>query len=291
MKSQSLDLEALDRPHDASAVPPSNGPPFRADYHVHTKWCNHAAGEMREYVRAALAHGLTEIGFAEHMPITIPLEEKLYLSRDEVPLFADEAHRLQDEYAGRINILIGAECDFAPGQEAEIEAVIAACPFDYVYGAIHFIDGWSHDNPSYQDRWRQADVAAVYRRYYALLEQAARSGFYDIIAHFDLVKKFGHQPHEDVCEAEADAAHAVARAGMTVEINTAGYDVPAAEQYPSARILRLLRERNVPICFGSDAHRPEHVARHFDKARGLARSLGWTALAAYRARQRFERPL
>ena len=265
--------------------------PFRSDYHMHTKWSGHATGEMRDYVETGVARGLAEIGFSVHMPITIPFEKKLYLSKDEMPLYIDEARRLQDEFAGRILILIGGECDYAPGQEDEIETAISAYPFDYMYGAIHFIDGWSHDNPECKDRWETGDVAAIYRRYYELLCAAARSGFYDIVSHFDLVKKFGYRPQEDVSESEEAAAEAVARAGMAVEINTSGFDKPAREQYPSESILRRLCKKGVPVCFGSDAHAPHEVARHFDRAYPLAHSVGWRTLARFQGRRRFEVPL
>jgi histidinol-phosphatase (PHP family) len=265
--------------------------PYRADYHLHTKWCCHATGEMRDYVEAAVARGLTEIGFAVHMPIPIPIPEKLYLSQSEMPLYVDELRRLQDNFAGRINILLGGECDYAPGQEAEIEDAIGAYPFDYVYGSIHFVDGWGHDCPEYRDRWETESVASIYRRYYELLSAAAASGYYDIIAHFDLVKKFNYQPEEDVTDAEAAACDAVAAAGMAVEISTGGFVKPVGEQYPSAKILRMLKERNVPICFGSDAHGPARVAERFDDVRRLAREIGWTTVARYKNRQRFEEPL
>jgi len=272
--------------------PQSAGPlPYRADYHLHTKWCGHATGEMRDYVEAAVALGLTEVGFAVHMPIAVPVPEKFYLSHAELDICADQVSRLQDEYAGVIRILMGGECDFAPGQEDEIEELLASYTFDYVLGAIHFIDGWGHDSNEYKHRWATADVQKVYRHYYELLAQAARSGYYDIVSHFDLVKKFGHMPDADISDAEAAAADAVAEARLTVEINTGGFDKPAGEQYPSERILRLLKDRGVPLCFGSDSHAPNEVGRHFGRARELAVSLGWQTIARYEGRRRFEEPL
>ncbi len=265
--------------------------PYRADYHMHTKWCRHATGEMREYVEAGIANGLTEIGFSAHMPVTVPVDQHLCLTAEEMHLYVAEARRLQAEYAGRIDVRIGGECDFIPGREAEMEALISAHPFDYVYGSVHFIDGWAHDNPRQKSRWEQIDTAAAYRRYYELVAQAARLGRFDIVGHFDLVKKFGYRPGKSVGDAEAAAADAIAAADMTVEINTAGWDKPCAEQYPSEAILRLLREREIPICFGSDAHAPGEVARHFSRARRMARTLGWTTVARYRSRRRFDEEL
>ncbi len=41
--------------------------PTLTDGHVHTKYCHHATGEMEEYVNSAIAIGLQEIVFLEHM--------------------------------------------------------------------------------------------------------------------------------------------------------------------------------------------------------------------------------
>ena len=40
-----------------------------ADYHIHTKRCGHAIGEMEEYVKNAIRKGLREIGFSDHLPL------------------------------------------------------------------------------------------------------------------------------------------------------------------------------------------------------------------------------
>ena len=39
------------------------------DYHIHTKLCGHASGEMAEYVECAIAAGVKEMGFSDHMPM------------------------------------------------------------------------------------------------------------------------------------------------------------------------------------------------------------------------------
>ncbi|MFO7898385.1 MAG: histidinol-phosphatase HisJ family protein [Planctomycetota bacterium] len=275
-----------------STQPEAAGPlPRPADYHLHTKWCGHAAGEMADYVEAGIAARLSEVGFAVHMPVTIPIDEKINLDRDQFRLYLDEAQRLRDAYAGRIGVLIGGEADFIPDRMDEIERLTDAFDYDFLLGAVHFVDGWNIDNPAYRDRWEAADVTAVYRRYYELLAEMARSGRFDIVSHFDLVKKFGYRPADDVTDAVAAAADAAAEAGMTVEINTAGWHKPVGEQYPSQPILRLLHQRAVPICLGSDAHAPEHVGRDFDRAVALARRVGWTEAVRYAARQASPVPL
>src|SRR5665647_2755571 len=39
-----------------------------ADYHIHTRLCRHAEGEPREYVERAIGLGMSEMGFADHLP-------------------------------------------------------------------------------------------------------------------------------------------------------------------------------------------------------------------------------
>jgi histidinol-phosphatase (PHP family) len=57
-----------------------------------------------------------------------------------------------------------------------------------------------------------------------------------------------------------------------------------AEIYPSPLIVALAHERDIPICFGSDAHSPADVGAGFDAALRLAWEAGYTDY--FRIRQR-----
>lgn len=41
------------------------------DYHIHTKLCGHAEGEMESYVEQSISKGLKEIGFSDHAPCSV----------------------------------------------------------------------------------------------------------------------------------------------------------------------------------------------------------------------------
>ena len=76
----------------------------------------------------------------------------------------------------------------------------------------------------------------VYRIYYETLAAAARTGAFDVVAHFDLPKLWGQRPTADLSELEEEVLREVAAAGMAVEINTSGLDRhPVAEALPVAR--------------------------------------------------------
>ena len=73
---------------------------------------------------------------------------------------------------------------------------------------------------------------------------------------------------------------------IAIELNTAGFHKPCAEQYPSEEFLLLAAEAKVPITLSSDAHHPSEVARDFDKGLRLIKGAGFTHLCRFNKRKR-----
>ena len=141
---------------------------------------------------------------------------------------------------------------------------------------MHFVEGFSFDEPESREAKGWRDVDRVYRIYYETLAAAARTGAFDVVAHFDLPKLWGHRATADLSELEEEVLREVAAAGMAVEINTSGLDRhPVAEAYPSLDILRRAHEAGIPVTFGSDAHRASEVGSSFSWALTLARQAGY----------------
>jgi len=273
------------------------------DYHIHTKRCGHAEGEMKEYIAAAVEKGIREVGFADHFPMYfLPPAQRdpgIAMSEDELDDYVNEVLEQREKYASckqAVEIKLGIEADYVPGFENRLKTMLDAYPFDYVLGSVHFIDGWGFDNPAFLDEYKQRDIAEVYRRYFQLVRQAAASGLFDIMAHPDLVKKFGFQPdREDNCRAGFDlheeylkTARAFKDAGVCVEVNTAGLRAPVREIYPSLEFLRLCREHRIPVTLGSDAHSLAQVGEGFDKAVDLLKRAGYREVALFKGRKRSE---
>ena len=55
-----------------------------ADYHMHTPLCGHAEGEPRAYVERALALGMREMGFSDHMPLSSFAQPGYAMRREDV---------------------------------------------------------------------------------------------------------------------------------------------------------------------------------------------------------------
>src|SRR5206468_1585142 len=118
------------------------------------------------------------------------------------------------------------------------------------------------------------------------LTMAAESGFFDIIAHADLCKKFCYYPQQDCTPLFRRFLEAAQRHHVAIELNTAGLRKDCQEIYPSPAIVQIAAELRVPITFASDAHAPGEVGANFSEAVALARRAGYTHCCRFTKRQR-----
>jgi histidinol-phosphatase (PHP family) len=259
------------------------------DYHVHTARCGHAGGAMKEFVDAALARALDEIAFTDHVPLYfLPGEDPeptIAMTRAELPGYVEEVIALRDEYAGRIDVLLGLEADYAEGGEADLAAILAPYPWDVVLGSVHWVAGDWIDAPGSARRHETEGSEALFAEYYRLLGKACTSGLFDVITHFDLPKKFGHRRPEGAAVAEEAAVDAAARAGVAVEVSSAGLRKPVGEVYPAPDLLARLVGRGVPIVLSSDSHAPAEVAWGRERVLEAARAAGAKEHLSFRRRR------
>jgi len=270
-----------------------------ADYHIHTELCHHAEGEASAFCARAVDLGLPEICFTDHAPNPDGYDPVNRMRLDQFPLYrtmvADSARTSQPV------VLFGVEADYYDGCERFLQDWLPRQAFDLVIGSVHYIANWGFDNPGERHVWDSVDVTHTWRTYFNLIgkladcrladrrltgRRLADSRLADVVGHLDLPKKFGHRPSDrDLKEMAQPALDRVAAAGMAIEINSSGLRRPVHEIYPSALLLSLAKERNIPICFGSDAHRPEEVGWQFDASLALARAAGYTHAAQFRRRR------
>ncbi|WP_334074005.1 MULTISPECIES: histidinol-phosphatase HisJ [Paenibacillus] len=269
------------------------------DYHTHHARCGHAVGSLEEYVRRGIEIGLSQIGLSDHMPL-LHVDPAAYypemaMPMEELPRYVEEAFSLKEKYRGQIDVRVGLEGDYIEGWEEQIEGIVRAYPWDYVIGSVHFLGEWDVSDFRQVHHWEGQDVFAVYERYYDAVAKAAATGFYDIMGHLDVIKRFGHRPDDarqaETAALERRALKAVRAAGVAMELNASGLSKPVAEMFPSRRVLAAAVELGIPLTVGSDAHDPMKLSEHLDTARALLHELGVRELATFEKRSRKMIPL
>jgi HisJ family histidinol phosphate phosphatase len=288
------------RPHGVSPLPPHR---------------------LRPLLDACAARDLVP-GIREHAP----LPARYRLGPDGDYLFCmrpDEADAFLGELEGT-GVPMGLEIDHLDGCEEETRAIVGdlvdrararGIPIGGLTGSVHFIPGRVPDlDPGidkggvphilcdYAETVMQAHLAdhgaaATVRDYFGAVRALIRTGFYDVVGHLELVRKWDRRGAdgrsllfgdvEDLYASELDATlRLAAEADIVVEYNTSGRDIVIGRPYLSDEALLLCVRYGVKIALSSDSHLPRHAGRYFGEAVETLRGLGIRALYAVRDRRR-----
>lgn len=268
---------------------------MKVDYHIHTKLCGHATGEMRQYVEKAIEAGIEKMGFSDHTPLYHLPEEKrdlgLAMTEKQMAGYVESVLALAEEYKGQIQIALGFEADFIPGFEKELERILSLFPVDYIYGSIHFLGDWAYDSPYERARYNSWDPDKLYALYFDTLCQAARSGFFDLMAHPDLIKKFDYWPQGPLEPYWEKAAAAFQEGGVAIELNSSGWRREVGQAYPHPGFLQYCQRAGVPVTFGSDSHTPQEVGMDWQRGVELLKNAGYREIATFSKRRYQLEPL
>jgi histidinol-phosphatase (PHP family) len=275
----------------------------RTNYHTHTEFCDGRASAA-EMAAAAAAAGYSVLGFSSHAPLPFHNEGNMELAR--LGDYKAEVRRLGREWEERgLEVLLGLEIEWVPGLCSPRDAIFREAGLDYSIGALHFVDlpgsgrfavdlgEAAFEAAAEAYAGDAADLGrAVYEDYYAQLGELIGAGGFDILAHFDLVKKnngadgsgagrWFDESSPGYLGAALGAVQPLKGKDIVVEINVGGMSRGKVKSpYPSLPILRELRSVGARITFSADAHAPEHLGVHLDAARDLARAAGYDSVAA-----------
>lgn len=254
---------------------------MRVDLHNHTPLCKHAVGEPREYIQEAIKQGIEIYGFSDHAPNNF--DSSFCMSFEQMQEYQELVLNLREEFKEKIDIRLGYEADWLPNY---LDKRVLDAKVDYLIGSVHFIDKWGFDNPEFIGEFKNRDLDQIWQEYFDAIEQMAQSGYYNIVGHLDLMKVFNFRPKKDIRVIAKSALKAIKNSGMAVEINAAGLRKPVKELYPSKELLQECYALDIPITFGSDAHKVADIGFAYKEATELAREVGYSQSVSYKDKER-----
>jgi histidinol-phosphatase (PHP family) len=261
---------------------------MRVDLHNHTILCNHAQGSVEDFIKKAIELKIDYYGFTEHAPMNF--DEKYRMKLTEKEFYESTLRYYKEKYSNNINILLGYEVDFM--QSVPILDEILSSKVDYLIGSVHFLESkndslpWGFDNPEFIGKYENKDIDSIWIDYFDAIRLMAKTSYFDIVGHLDLIKVFKYLPKKDIKLMALEALKQIKKSNMTIEINAAGFRKPIKEQYPSMELLQLAYELDIDITFSSDAHALEQVGYCYDEVVSLAKSVGYTKCAIYKQREK-----
>lgn len=253
------------------------------DFHMHTTVSYDGHNTPLEMARAAVAAGLKEICFTDHLDYqqSAPREKTAY---------STDAYRTA--YEGLeipgLTIRQGTEVSLNPWNKAEIQADLQAYPYDFVLGSIHFIDDQDIYFPEF---WVGRDFIATERIYFEeMLRCVQLHDDFDVLGHLTYISKCkGHPspriiPLEDHKEVIAEIMKTLIAKGKGMEINTSGVD-RCGDYLPGIPYLKLYKDLGGQILtVGSDAHTTDRVGQYTADAIAIAKEI-FGQVCTYQGRQ------
>lgn len=259
------------------------------NYHTHCHYCD-GNGSAEDVLLKAKQLGYEAIGFSSHAPL--PFENDYSMQQEDLAGYLDTIKNLKQEQD--IQVYLGLEIDFLEGFIQPSDPYWQSLDLDYRIGSVHAlmysehkkdmlsVDGLDDDvdyliKDVYQNNHRQ-----LIEDYYQKVSALCQSGGFDILGHYDLVKKHNRRLqffdesaawYRDVAISTLDS---VAKANVTMEVNFGGMLRGATDDvYPPLWLLKEAYHRQIPVQINADAHAPHHLGVHQEYCRDLLLKAGY----------------
>lgn len=247
---------------------------YKANYHTHMRFCNHAVGDVIDYVKEAYELKLEEIGMTDHAPILESFMDKDFYEQaycfqnmklDTVPAYLKQIEEAKALYKNKINILSGFETEYLDKEKDFYKDLRKRV--DYLNLGIHYYEA----NGVFYDTYCDVDYNSI-DFYLETVIKALNTGLFNVLVHPDLFMfnykdKSGNWSFDDKCEyVTRKIIEECIKHDVYVEINANGLKYSKDKtnrsmwKYPYVNFWLIAKEyKDLKILIGADAHNPKDL--------------------------------
>ncbi len=264
---------------------------IRADFHTHSDFSGDSHASMQSMIEAAVTLGLHNLCFTEHND-----PDFIYVKPEEIGMFDLNTEKyLQKciafgkQYASKLNVLHGVELGVQEHLSEMLTSYIQDNTFDFVIASSHLCDGMDpYDAAFFNGR----SIKDAFYSYFASIDRniSVFSDF-DVYGHLDYVvryapdknRSFSIKDYHDIFES---IFKKLIQSGKGIEVNSGGYRAGLGVPNPAPEILRLYKECGGEIItIGSDAHKPEDIAKNFADIETILTAIGFRYYTVFKNRK------
>ncbi|MBQ8291109.1 MAG: histidinol-phosphatase HisJ family protein [Clostridia bacterium] len=260
---------------------------FVTDVHNHSTFSFDGEASLKEMTQAAQEKGVAFYGMAEHVDYDALCrgDEALQPYIDGEAYF-HEARHLQEDYAGVMNVLVGAEFAYTDDKRAweMYRTFQEKYSPDFIVNSLHSNkDGdYYYQRPYYTETGELRDKKEVYGEYLALIQRSLCVPYaYDIVGHFGYVVRYA--PYADKAlrygefSKEIDGILlAVIAQGKILEVNSSN-NGGVGWTLPDRDILQRYYELGGrKISYASDAHTTDRIVTYRERTVEILKDIGFT---------------
>lgn len=258
---------------------------YLADYHTHSRISPDAGTSMTDMARAAVAAGLDEICFTDHVEPIVWGSTELRDAYDWNALTA-EFESAQRAMGKRIRLRLGIELGDAHWSFPHTERMMKRAPeLDFVIGSVHMLskrfDGMDlyYFDPRDEDEAREGIAD-----YLENVQRLAEWGGFSVLGHLTLPLRYlnenrgFHLTFDGFEEQVERVLRTLIQNGCGIELNTNRGNTPL----PDEKWLRMYRELGGEIVtVGTDAHSSRYVGCAVRERQRLLKDCGFARFCTF----------
>ncbi len=258
------------------------------DYHIHSQYSVDGKMTMDEACKQAIALGLDEIVFTDHIDVDWP-DHTFHLDMDNIEKYINEIEAMQQKYNGILSIKKGMELGLQPSLLDEFDKILDTFPIDFVIASVHVVDGM---DPYLKNYYLDKTKEESYVRYYEEILMLIKAfDNFDVIGHLDYVKRYSpleweEEEHLYGLDIIEEIFKILIEREKGIEVNTSGYRHISDAPMPNIEIIKKFAQLGGEIItIGSDAHSTDGLAFSFDRAIDELKEAGITQLTKFNQRK------
>ncbi|MEH7248047.1 histidinol-phosphatase HisJ family protein [Neobacillus niacini] len=255
---------------------------YLMDYHHHTKHSFDSTASMVEVCEKAIERQIQEICFTEHFSVNplAPTYGHIVFEK-----YLNEIRYCQEQFHSQLIVKAGIELCEPHLLKDQYDKILQPLNLDFILGSVHNLN-----NQKLRLALTEGHSTA-YERYFTELLSMVATADIDIIAHFDLMKRYAYKEHGlyDFHHYQEIIQQILKKAidrNIGIEINTSGLRAGFRQTLPSLEVIQLYKELGGEILtIGSDSHTAESVGANLTDALSLAKDCGFNYIYKFEKRK------
>ena len=259
------------------------------DLHLHTHISKDSKQNPEEYVKEAIKRRIKYLGFSDHLDLDPTDKDYGYYNYENA--YTDYI-ALKKKYGKQLNLLFGTEVTYQSTLKDTVVSSTINKPYDYMIGSVHRLEGFTIAGVRGLPFFEGKNEFTAYMAYFEEMAKLVDLNYFQIIGHFDVIKRFGVQFYG---KFNAKKYEGIIRSILKVlvkqknvlELNSSGFRQKPMEPYPSKEILEIYAEEGgVEITIGSDAHSIKQFGNGLEETLKYAKSIFDFELIAFVQKKR-----
>lgn len=236
---------------------------WNKDSHIHTHYSPDADknATFDAYIKQAQELGLSELTFTDH--VDIDAVHPLFHTPIDYDAYLTDFQNVQA--SSPVPIKLGVEIGYQSHVVNEINLFLTKYPFTFVILSVHYLEKKDLYTQEYFTGKTKQEAYQIY--FETVLDAVNTIDDFDVIGHLDYIPRyspFGDYEYEEYKDIIDQILHTIIAKKKGIELNASGYQTEG-RFYPKLEVVkRYLELGGTNITFGSDAHRPEELGRHFN---------------------------